>query len=167
MSRSPSPKRLRERTSSTIARPGRVETHQAVSITSRPSETIEPHAGVGGWMPRPRKLSEASVTMKKPIRSVASTKTDWTILGRISVAIIAGWLRPRARAASTYSRVFSLMISPRVRRKNSTQPLKVRARMRLPKPGPMKAIMAMAKMRKGKAMSRSAKRESRVSNQPR
>ena len=43
-----------------------------------------PQAGVGGWIPRPRKLRLASVMIMKPMRNVPSTKTEWMILGRIS-----------------------------------------------------------------------------------
>ena len=34
-----------------IARPGKIEIHQACSISPRPSATITPHDGVGGGMP--------------------------------------------------------------------------------------------------------------------
>ncbi len=81
------------------------------------------------------------------MRSVASTNTDWMMLGRISRVMIASEPRPDTLAASTYSWFFSASMAPRTRRKNSTQLLKVSARIRLTNPGPIKAIMPMAKIR--------------------
>ena len=38
----------------TMARPGKVQIHQAVVIKACPSATIVPHSAVGGCTPRPR-----------------------------------------------------------------------------------------------------------------
>ena len=43
-----------------MARPGNIDTHQAVTISSRPSAIMRPHAGVGRGSPAPRKLSADS-----------------------------------------------------------------------------------------------------------
>src|SRR5690348_7296171 len=50
-SRIPSPRKLKPTTMDRMARPGKVATHHC-SISSRPSDTIEPHSGVGGTTPR-------------------------------------------------------------------------------------------------------------------
>ena len=55
-----------------MARPGNAATHHC-SISSRPSDTIEPHSGVGGTTPRPRKERPAKVMMALPTSSVTST----------------------------------------------------------------------------------------------
>src|SRR5262249_23604887 len=49
-SRMPSPRKLNPSTTERMARPGNVATHHC-SISSRPSDTIEPHSGVGGTTP--------------------------------------------------------------------------------------------------------------------
>ena len=59
-----SPRRLMASTRTSSATPGMVLTHQAMNSTPRPSEIIDPHAGMLGGMPTPRKLSDASSTMK-------------------------------------------------------------------------------------------------------
>jgi hypothetical protein len=46
-----------------MASPGNIETHQAVTISSRPSAIMSPHAGVGRGSPAPRKLSADSSRM--------------------------------------------------------------------------------------------------------
>ena len=81
-------------------------------------------------MPKPRKLNEASMMIMEPMRRVPRTKIEWMMLGRISLTMMALWDWPNTLAASTYSFVFSDMISPRTRRKNPTHPLKVRAAIR-------------------------------------
>ena len=42
-----------------MAAPGTTESHQALAMWLRPSDTIWPHDGVGGGIPAPRKESEA------------------------------------------------------------------------------------------------------------
>src|SRR5687767_14124952 len=69
-SRRPSPSRLNETTVRTMASPGKVEIHQAVIMASRPSLTIEPHDGVGGWTPNPRNDSAASSRIVLPMLRV-------------------------------------------------------------------------------------------------
>ena len=52
----------------------------------RPSATIWPHDGVGGGMPAPRKLSEASTMMTKPMCSVSSTMNVFMTFGTMWTA---------------------------------------------------------------------------------
>src|SRR5713226_11400 len=61
--------------------PGNVEIHQAESRYSRPSCTMPPQDGVGGWMPRPRKESVASSTMARANSRVAITTIEESTLG--------------------------------------------------------------------------------------
>src|SRR5690606_563008 len=73
---------------------------------------------------------------------------------------------PMDLAASTYSFFCSDSDSPRVIRKNSTQPINESAKIKFKKPGPKNDISPIAKIRKGKDNNKSAIRESTVSNQP-
>src|SRR5579864_8782553 len=52
---------------------GEEATHQACSRNSRPSASMFPHSGVGGRIPRPRKLSADPVMIAAAIPSVART----------------------------------------------------------------------------------------------
>jgi ABC-type glycerol-3-phosphate transport system substrate-binding protein len=56
-----------------IARPGNVGSHHAVMTYSRDSAIMAPHSGVGGWTPRPRKLSEAPARMFSTAADIAKT----------------------------------------------------------------------------------------------
>ena len=64
-----------------IATPGIMEIHHAVATFARPSATICPHDGVGGGMPAPRKLSDASVRMTRPTCNVSMTMNELKTLG--------------------------------------------------------------------------------------
>ena len=66
-----------------IANPGNIETHQAVTISSRPSAIMSPHAGVGRGRPAPRKLRADSSRMTYPTWSVARTTRELTTLGKM------------------------------------------------------------------------------------
>jgi hypothetical protein len=63
-------------------RPGNVEIHQAESRYSRPSCTMPPQEGVGGWIPSPRNDSVASSTMDRASSRVAMTTIEESTLGR-------------------------------------------------------------------------------------
>ena len=60
---SQSPNRFRDSTVANMASPGSDEIHHAIAILSRPSESMDPQAGVGGGTPAPRKLRAASSRM--------------------------------------------------------------------------------------------------------
>src|SRR5262249_51639994 len=53
-SRSPSPNRLKPSTVTKMASPGNVAIHQAEARNCRPSTTMLPQLGKGGWAPSPR-----------------------------------------------------------------------------------------------------------------
>ena len=76
--------RLMPSTVKKIARPGRVDIHHSVLMKRRPSATIEPHAGVGGSTPKPKKLKEASIKITEPTLSVDTTTVEAKTLGSIS-----------------------------------------------------------------------------------
>ncbi len=84
-----------------MANPGRIASHGAMIIFRRPSARIEPHDGVGGVRPKPRKLSVASSRMTKPKSSMAITKTAIQTDGRTYLHICRIRLAPIALAAST------------------------------------------------------------------
>ena len=56
-----------------IARPGKTESHGAVVIWSRASDSMLPQLGKGGRMPSPRNESAASARMAPPMPSVPMT----------------------------------------------------------------------------------------------
>ena len=55
--------REREQYLTTMATPGKMDSHQAVCRYCRPCDTIRPQLTSGGWIPMPRKLSEDSASM--------------------------------------------------------------------------------------------------------
>ncbi|GIT43702.1 MAG: hypothetical protein Ct9H300mP11_16380 [Chloroflexota bacterium] len=61
---------------------GKNATHQWETISSLPSATIRPQAGVGFGIPAPKKLKVGSTTMTKPTCSVAKTTRLLNILGK-------------------------------------------------------------------------------------
>src|SRR5262249_23943914 len=82
-SRSQSPNRLKDNTVNMMATPGNIETHHAVTINSRPSAIMRPHAGMGRGSPAPRKLRVDSRRMTYPTWRVAKTTSEFTTLGKI------------------------------------------------------------------------------------
>ena len=103
-SRSQSPKRLKASTTSMIAAPGITASHHALAMWLRPSATIWPHDGVGGGMPAPRKLSEASTMMTKPMCSVSRTMNVFMTFGTMWTSMILKLEQPCTRASDTKSR---------------------------------------------------------------
>src|SRR5664279_4940362 len=75
-SRRPSPRRLKPRLTTKIARPGMVATHHWSRMTSRPDDTMAPHSAVGGCAPRPRKPRPAAVRMMPAMSRVSRTMTE-------------------------------------------------------------------------------------------
>ena len=84
--------------------PGQVEIHHAESRYSRPSCTIPPQDGVGGWMPRPRNESVASSTMARASSRVAMTTMEESTLGSTWRSTTRASEPPRAWIDSTNSR---------------------------------------------------------------
>src|SRR6202035_4025128 len=62
-SRNPSPRKLKAIRVSERAIEGKITMCGAIRIAARPSEAIDPHDGVGGWTPIPRKERKASKRM--------------------------------------------------------------------------------------------------------
>src|SRR4051812_45380824 len=73
MSRRPSPSRLRPSTVRKMASPGKTESHGAVVIWSRASDSMLPQLGKGGRIPRPRNERAASASTAPPMPSVPMT----------------------------------------------------------------------------------------------
>src|SRR5205807_9962355 len=99
-SRRPSPRRLNPRTVSAIAAPGRTAIHGSSSMYCRAALSINPQEAVGGWVPRPRKLSAASVRMAVERDTVVCTIKGAETFGTTCRSMIFQLGRPTARAAS-------------------------------------------------------------------
>src|SRR2546428_13059487 len=91
-SRSVSPNRLNPSTARLIARPGKIASQGACSMNARPVLlSIKPHDGVGGWGPRPRNESVASIRMALPSQIEAITRIGAVTLGRMWLRMIRRW----------------------------------------------------------------------------
>ena len=71
------------------------------AILSRPSDTMEPHAGVGGGIPAPRKLRVASSRMTIPTWRVATIISVFMMPGNICMNKILGVDAPATLAKDT------------------------------------------------------------------
>ena len=91
-------KNFRDITTRYIASPEKNENHHAVVSHCLPSATMSPHEGVGGGIPTPRKLSEASTRIRLPTRSVAITMTVLNTPGRRCRIMMRVPLDPATRA---------------------------------------------------------------------
>ena len=76
-------------------------THHALWMISSALASIEPHSGVGGCAPRPRKPSAAAsrIAVEKP--SVACTISGAAQFGSTVSNISRRWLAPAMREAFT------------------------------------------------------------------
>src|SRR5207253_3202930 len=83
-SRRPSPIKLMASTTSRMAIPGNVTTHQALRMNSRASASIVPHSGVGGCAPMPRKPSAAAFRMASEKDNAACTISGAVTLGSMT-----------------------------------------------------------------------------------
>src|SRR5699024_11165687 len=115
-SRRPSPRKLKPMTLSMIMRPGNTPIHHACFMKERPSASMRPQLGSGGWVPSPKKLRAASARMAK-----ARLMETWAIIGPREFGRMcrkSTWrrLRPSAPAAVTYSRWRTLSTAPRATR---------------------------------------------------
>ena len=81
-----------------IAAPGNRDAHHAVAMYSLPFDTINPHPGVGGGIPAPRKLSEDSTTMAQPTCKVMRTNIVFITFGKRWRKIILAVEHPVTRA---------------------------------------------------------------------
>src|SRR6185295_12558679 len=62
-SRRPSPRKLKQKSVSESARPGKMTSHGNKASTRAPSDTSVPHEASGGWTPSPRNERNASCRM--------------------------------------------------------------------------------------------------------
>ena len=85
----------------TMASPGSVLIHQAWSMNSRPSATMAPHSGIGGWMPRPRKLKPETSRMLSTKSEAENTIDELITLGRPWRKITRPMGKPSTTAAVT------------------------------------------------------------------
>src|SRR5262249_13030590 len=85
MSRSPSPSRFKPSTVKKMANPGNTDSHGAVVIWSRASDSMLPQLGYGGRMPRPRNERAASASTAPPMPSVPMTMIGPSMFGRSCV----------------------------------------------------------------------------------
>src|SRR5688572_22533277 len=90
-------------------RPGNRDSHGLAWMKATFALRSHPQLGVGGWVPRPRKLSVASTMIEVAMPRVVVTMMGARQLGRMWRARIIGSRTPRARQDSMYS--FSLIES--------------------------------------------------------
>ena len=95
--------RFNDSAHSMIATPGKVTIHQACWRYSRPLAIMSPQDGFGGWIPKPRKLSDASERIRKATSSVPSTSSGDAKLGNRCRNITRRLRAPTAVAARTNS----------------------------------------------------------------
>ena len=100
MSLNPSPNKFIEITVTIIAIPGKVASHHALLKKSRDSARSNPHSGVGGLAPIPKKLSEAPAKIAVATSNVANTRIDAKILGMICTITIRALVNPNDLAAT-------------------------------------------------------------------
>src|SRR2546425_507065 len=120
-----------------------------------------PHAGVGGWTPKPRKLIAASATMKDENWRLATTMMEGATFGSTCRRRRRARLIPSAAAACTKSRCLTDSTSPRTTRAYTTHPAAERLRMMFRSPSPTIALIVMASRMNGNESWTSAMREPR------
>ena len=103
----PSPNRLAPITAVEIASAGNNISHGAVCRYWRPSLTIRPQSGSGGWTPMPMKPSDVESRIANDNRIASSTTIGPSAFGSNSRVITQNADSPRTFAASTNSRFFS------------------------------------------------------------
>src|SRR5262245_33692360 len=98
-----------------IASPGKIASHQAMSMKSRDCERISPQDGVGGWTSKPKNDRLDSIRIDEATPNVAETNTGARLFGRMCLKMRRAELAPTVRPAVTKSCLRSLRISPRTR----------------------------------------------------
>ena len=96
-----------------MASPGNSDTHHDEMISSLPSETMRPQAGLGLGIPAPRKLRLASRMMTNPTCRVASTTRLLNTFGKMCLSIIRASDAPATLALATKSWTRTVRDSPR------------------------------------------------------
>src|SRR5262245_8510673 len=165
-SRSQSPNRLKASTTSRMAAPGGKDSHHALAMWLRPSETICPQDGVGGGMPAPRKESEASTRMTNPIWRLSSTMKVFMTLGRMWTAMMRVCEEPRTRASATKSRALTVSTSPRTTRAKRAHRMTAMAMTIVRRPWPRLTARRRAMRMVGKVRVASTMRMRTLSTRP-
>lgn len=166
-SRRASPSTLNESTTAKMASPGNTAIHHASWMNPRPSASIRPHEGSGGWVPSPMNESAASARMAKARLTDVWTITGAATLGSTWRPMMRASPAPIERAARTYTSSRTLSALARVTRAKIgvyTMPMAI---MALVAPRPRMARMAMASRIAGKANSTSMHRMITSSSHPR
>src|SRR5262245_19615845 len=99
-----------------MASPGSTAIQGWISMYWRAALSMRPHDAVGGWVPRPRKDSAASVRMAVENDTVAWTRMGAITLGRTWRAIVRRLEAPIARAASMKGTCTTVRVGPRATR---------------------------------------------------
>src|SRR5260221_8661966 len=81
LSRKASPRRLKPNEAKRMASPANTEVQGESRRKLRPSDSMRPSEGVGGWVPMPRKESEASTRMAVESDRLACTRMTLARLG--------------------------------------------------------------------------------------
>ncbi len=148
-----------------MARPGKTLIHHAMRITERPEPMRKPQ-DIRFGSPSPRKDSEDSSRMAVAAISEASTMTDDSALGRISVRTIDRGPLPRTSAAWTNSRARRLRNSARTTRVTGGQDTTAMAATMEPIEGVKIATSRIASTKEGIVWKNSVIRMTRSSTQP-
>ena len=99
-----------------IASTGSSTAHACTVIESRFSLIIRPQSDVGGWRPKPRKLTAAMRPIEKVMRRPSSTSSGLVTFGSSSPSMIRERFSPTASAALTKSRSTTSCAAPRITR---------------------------------------------------
>src|SRR4030042_1524243 len=143
ISRRASPKILNPMTVIKMNSPGEVAYHHWSMRNLRPTLTMAPHSGVGGWVPSPIKLREAAMRIVSPRMRVARMMTEEKQFGRIWCRMIHRLLAPEALAAAINCFSLTARASPLTILANFGIITKATARIALFRLGPRDAATAI------------------------
>ena len=101
--------------------PGQSASSGAFQISSCALVSMLPQLGIGGWMPRPKKLSTLSNLITSPTASAVATRIGEIVLGRTWNSITRQGGAPMATAARTKSRDLSDSVAARTSRATVVQ----------------------------------------------
>ena len=150
-----------------MARPGNHTSHGATVMSGRPSLSMLPQVGVGGWTPKPRNDSNDSVRMACVTKSVTVTMIGPRQFGSMWRKMMRAVDAPLARAASTNSFSFNERNKPRTMRATPIQKNADRMNTTIPTVPPPRAFdITMRTTSSGMARNRSVMRIKRLSSRP-
>ncbi len=125
-----------------------------------------PHAAVGGWTPKPRKLMLASAMMKRATCNVPITISGVMMFGRMCRTKMRRLPHPVRCAACTNSFSRTTRVSPRATRAYSIQPAITNVMIMFLRPRPRIALIVSASRMNGKDNWTSTSRIRMTSSQP-